>query len=104
MDPYPCFSLQRQMIQNISVDCFSFNTLISCFKVICSLDVVKVERSSIVGDITFDDFEQFSDNEITLTEGTYCKYISIARHEVDTGAITRRNHLPQISYQSPNAL
>ena len=64
------------------------------------LDAVQVERSSLVGDITFDHFEQFSDNQITLTEETYCKYISIARHKVGTGTITWRNHLPQSSKAS----
>ena len=65
------------------------------------LDAVQVERSSIVGDITFDDFEQFSDSEFTLDEETYGKYTSIVRHEVDTGAITSRNHLLQISKVPP---
>ena len=64
------------------------------------LDVVQVERSSLVGDITFDHFE-LSDNQITLTEETYCKYISIARHKVGTLTITWRNHLPQSSKASP---
>ena len=48
-----------------------------------SSDVVQVEKSSIVGGITVSDFENFSDKQITLSEETDCKYISITRHEVD---------------------
>ena len=48
-----------------------------------SLDVMQVEKSSIVSGITVSDFETFSNKQITLSEETYCKYISITRHEVD---------------------